>query len=232
MDGDRVTSRRELMAPYRRPYRHVLAETWRGQRDLRRLTVIGAACFVVGAAGVAAGVPWLGLLAGLGATMAWLVPLAWLGAIGRAAWRLTRSWRRRSELGTVRARRPQAGGEDPDVAHDEFAVTVEDDGWLLTWRFRPLHVGEQPAAEEIEVPGRPRYGARVVADRRFDARDTARAAEQLVAAQDRAEQREVAAAAAARDAIADAARRAELALEARSTAAALQRSTGQRSRRG
>jgi hypothetical protein len=160
-----------------------------------------------------------------------VVAVAWLFAILREGLRLQRSWRQPSELGRVRSYRPQAGAEDPDMAHDEFAVTVEDDGRLLTWRFRPLLISEHPDEREMEIPGRPRYAASAVDDVPFDIHDTARAAEQLVVAQEQAAQREAAAAMVAHAVNGDAASRAELAAEARSTAAALQRATGQRSRR-
>jgi hypothetical protein len=226
-----TTTRRELMAPYEHPFRFALAETWRRQPELRRATVGGAVAFAVGSAGLALGAGILGLLGGLGAMVVWLVAALWVIGALREGFRLVRAWRQPSELGRVRAQRPQAGTEDAEVAHDQFAVTVEDDGWLLTWRFRPLRATASPADEEIEVPGRPRYGARVVEDRQFDVRDAARAAEQLVTAQERAAERETAAAAAAHRARERAAGAEELALEARSTAAALQRATGQRSRR-
>jgi hypothetical protein len=226
-----ATPRRELLAPYERPLRHVAAVTWRKQPQLRRDTAIAAVLGVGGLLAAATIHPLLLLVAGCGAMLGAFVLIAWLGAMTRETLRLRRAWGRRTELGTVRAHRPQAGSEDPDVAHDQFAVTVEDDGWMITWRFRPLAVHEQPGDLEIEVPGRPRYAASAVSDSRFDARDAARAAEQLVLAQEAAAGRESAAATAAHDGIADADRRAELAIEARSTAAALQRTTGQRSRR-
>jgi hypothetical protein len=231
MAQQRSHGRRELMAPYRHPYRHALAKTWRRQPELRRVTALAVVLWVGGGVGVAAGVELLGLTAGLGAVIGTVVAVAWVIAILREGVRSTRSWRQPSELGRVRAYRPQAGEEDPDIAHDEFAVTVEDDGRLLTWRFRPLLVSEHPDEHEIEIPGRPRYAASAVDDMPFDIHDTARAAEQLVIAQDQAAQREAAAAMGALALHGDAASRAELAAEARSTAAALQRATGQRSRR-
>jgi hypothetical protein len=231
MAEERSHGRRELMVPYERPYRHVVAHTWRHQPELRLATGLAIVLGIGGVAGVAAGVELLGLTAGLGAMIGTIVAVAWLVAILRTGWRLTRAWRRRTELATVRAHRPQAGSEDPHVAHAEFAVTVEDDGRLVTWRFRPLPVSEHPGEHEIEVPGRPRYAASPVGEVPFDVRDTARAAEQLVIAQDQAARRDAAAAIAAHGTIGGAPGNAELAAEARSTAAALQRATGQRSRR-
>jgi hypothetical protein len=230
MAKEPIPSRQELMAPYRHPIRHSAIAAWRDQPELRRATLVGAGSFVVGAAGVAAGVALLRLLAGLGVMLGLIVALTWGVVILRGASRLTRSWRRASALGPVRARRPQAGTEDPELAHDEFAVTVEDDGHLITWRFRPLAIAEGPGEHEVEVPARPRYAALAIEHRRFDIQDAARAAEQLVEAQSRAAERETGAASAAHGVLDAATLSAELAVEARSTAAALQRMTGQRSR--
>jgi hypothetical protein len=223
-------ARGELMAPYEHPYRHALAETWRHQAELRRATTLAVVLWPAGAVGAAAGVELLGLLAGLGATIATVVVVLWLIALLRMGWRLTRSWRPTTELAAVRANRPQAGGEDPDVAHDEFAVTVEEDGRLVTWRFRPLSTSQRPADLEIEVPGRPRYAASPVEATSFDAEDTVRASEQLVTAQAQAAKREAAAAADAHAVLDDDRAQMTLAGEARTTAAALQRVTGQRRR--
>ena len=128
----------------------------------------------------------------------------------------------------VRARRPQAGAEDPELVHDEYAVAVGDDGRLVTWRFRPLPVREHPGRDEIEIPGRPRYAASPVDDVPFDGRDTVRASDQLVLAQDRAAEREADAVAIVRAALAAEAAHAELVAETLGTAAALRRTTGQR----
>jgi hypothetical protein len=226
-----VLRRSELLAPYQRPLRHVAGTAWRRQPVLRRWTALTVTLVAVGTVGAIAGQPLLWLLAGAGAMFGAITLAGWAWTIADATWRLRRAWSRHTELRTVLARRPQAGSEDPDLAHDLFAVTVEEEGWLVTWRFRPLAISDHPGDEEIEVPGRPRYAASPVSDMRFDPRDAARAAEQLVDAQERAAQREEAAAAAAHGGIADAEQRAELAAEARSTAAALQRATGQRSRR-
>jgi hypothetical protein len=219
-----VPRRAELVAPYQRPLRHVAGAAWRTQPLLRRWTAVAVALGAVGVVGAAAGQPLLWLLAGAGGMLAGFVLAGWAWTITTASLRLRRAWSRRTELGTVRARRPHAGARDPDLAHDEFAVTAEDEGHLVTWRFRPLAISARPHQHEIEVPGRPRYAASPVADEPFDAEDAARAAEQLVVAQDRAAELEEAAAGAACDG-------AERALEVRSTAAALQRATGQRSRR-
>ncbi|HWI75117.1 MAG TPA: hypothetical protein VNT55_24360 [Baekduia sp.] len=216
--------RQELLAPYRRPYRHVLGATWRAQPGLRRATVLVVVLGAGGTIGALAASPLLWLLAGVGLMFSAFTAVGWLAAVAREARRLKRAWRRKSELGTVRERRPHAGARDPEITHDEFAVTAEDSGRLVTWRFRPLAISAHPAEHEVEIPGRPRYAAAPIADEPFDIDDAARAAEQLVVAQDRAAELEEAAADAARHG-------ADRALEARSTAAALQRATGQRSRR-
>jgi hypothetical protein len=105
---------------------------------------------------------------------------------------------------------------------------VQDDGRLVTWRFRPLLISEQPGDDEIEIPGRPRYAVSPIDDAPYDTQDTVRASEQLVLAQAEAAKREAASAAAARAAIDADAEHAQLEAEARSTAAALRRATGQR----
>ncbi|MCW2982796.1 MAG: hypothetical protein JWR63_366 [Conexibacter sp.] len=219
-----VPRRAELVAPYQRPLRHVAGAAWRTQPTLRRWTAVAVPCVAVGTIGAVAGQPLLWLLAGAGGMLAAFVLAGWAWTISTASWRLRRSWSRRSELGTVRERRPHAGARDPEIAHDEFAVTAEDEGHLVTWRFRPLAISARPRDGELEIPGRPRYAASPVGDEPFDVEDAARAAEQLVLAQDRAAAREEAAVTAACDG-------AERQIEARSTAAALQRTTGQRSRR-
>src|SRR4051812_8490364 len=206
------------MAPYRHPLRHALPATWANQDELRRAALSSAVVTAGGTVGVLVGVDWLFLTLWCGLLMAGL-PAALLALnAGVDSLRLRRAWGARSELRDVLARRPQAGSEDPELAHELFAVTVEDDGWLLTWRFRPLPIVEGPDDDEIEVPGRPRYAARVVDDRAFAVEDAAQAAEQLVEAQERAAEREAAAAAAAQRAVETASLSEERALEARTTA--------------
>ncbi|MCW2995104.1 MAG: hypothetical protein JWQ18_2599, partial [Conexibacter sp.] len=174
-----VPTRRELMKPYNHPYRLAARATWRMQPELRREVKIASGLVVVGA-GVTAATALGLLLLGVGALLAaWSVVILAL-ATTRNAVGLIRFWRAKSELRTIRERRPHAGEADPELAHDEFAVMVEDEGWLVTWRFRPLAFGARPGVGEIEVPGRPCYAAQPVDDRRFDAADVAVAAEQLV----------------------------------------------------
>lgn len=190
------------------------------------------ALIVVGGVGAIVVSPLLLLTLAVGGLLAAYAALGIVGVSLTSALALRRYWGQKSELRDVLQRRPHAGTEDSELIHDRFAVTAEDDGWLLTWRFRPLAFGERPEDEaEIEVPGRPCYAARAISEARFDAHDAARAAEQLVIAQEDAAAREAAAAAAVHGGVIDAAERAELAIEARTTAAALRRATGQDDRR-
>ena len=218
------------MAPYEHPYRYAAVQTWRHQVQLRWATALAVVLWAAGAAGVAAGEELLGLLGGVGAMLLTIVVVLWVIAILRTGYRLLAGWRRETDSPAVRAHRPQAGTEDPDLLHDEFAVVVSDDGHLVTWRFRPLRVSEPPADLEIEVFGRPRYAlpSTPVEETPFDIHDTVLASEQLVMAQTAAAERESAAAEAAHAALEADHEHAELAAEARTTAAALRRATGQR----
>jgi hypothetical protein len=224
---DRPPRRDALERPYQHPFRHSAGAAWRAQPTLRSWTFLSGVLVVGGGIGAVAVSPLLLLTVAAGAMLL-------LFALGALTWTtvgdglgLVRRARQKSELRSVLQARPHAGAQDPGVAHELFAVTAQDDGWLCTWRFRPLHLHEPPGDDEVEVPGRPRYAAKVVTESRFDAHDAARAAEQLVLAQDAAAAREAAAAGTAYDGIEDASERADLAIEARTTAAALQRATGQ-----
>jgi hypothetical protein len=229
--ADEVQERAELMAPYRHPARYCGREVWRHVREVRYGVVLGGVSTVAGGVGFVAGSILLGLLLVVGVLVLLYMGGAWAYLTARETIKLLRAWRQRSVLRDVLEKRPHAGSEDPDLVHDLFAVTVEDDGWLYTWRYRPLAWDEHPGLEQVEVPGRPRYEAEVILERRFDARDAARAAEQLVEAQEGAARREALAAAQAAHVVERAALSEHDAEEARTTAAALQRSTGQRSRR-
>ena len=132
------------MAPYEHPFRHCLAEAWRSQTELRRATVAVAVLWAGSLIGVALGVTLLGLLAGTGAMFATIIGVLWVVAIARVTYRVTRAWRQPSELGAARAQRPHAAERDGAIPHDEFAVSVEDDGHLVTWRFRPLAFMQAP----------------------------------------------------------------------------------------
>ncbi|HWI71601.1 MAG TPA: hypothetical protein VNT55_06580, partial [Baekduia sp.] len=120
-----VPRRAELVAPYQRPLRHVAAAAWRTQPMLRRWTTVAIGLGAVGTVGAIAGQPLLWLLAGAGGMLAGFVLAGWAWTIASTSIRLRRVWSRRTELGTVRERRPHAGARDPEVAHDEFAVTAE-----------------------------------------------------------------------------------------------------------
>src|SRR5690349_13656237 len=138
MAEERGHGRRELMVPYEHPYRHILRATWHHQGDVRLATALAGVLWLAAATNVLVGGRELALGAGLAAFLGTIALGLWIVAIFRMGWRMTRSWGRTTELGEVRAHRPQASSEDPDLAHDEFAVTVEDGGHLVTWRFRPL----------------------------------------------------------------------------------------------
>lgn len=135
----------------------------------------------------------------------------------------TSAWDRPGELVEVRRRRPHAGERDPDLVHDEFAVTVEDEGEIWVWRFRPLAADQPADPERVLVPGRPRYDAEVVAVTEFEPADAAISAELLVKAQEDAAQRERD----ARDAVLRDAERLDEREELRTTTAALRHLTGQ-----
>lgn len=229
--ADVPAQRAELMAPYRHPARHVAAVVWHRTVALRSGMAIGVLSTLAGAAGLVAGEPLLALLLVVGVLTLISMGFSWAFVTASETLPLLRAWRQPSVLRDVLEKRPHAGSEDPDLVHDLFAVTVEDDGWLYTWRYRALAWDEEPALEQVEVPGRPRYAAEVILERRFDARDAARAAEQLVDAQESAAKREALAAAQAAHVVERAALDEHELEEARTTAAALQRSTGQRSRR-
>lgn len=152
----------------------------------------------------------------------WGVALAALHIRG-----LTKDWDQVGTLRSVREQRPHAVDAEPDLAHDEFAATVEDESELWIWRYRSLRAGEGPRTGEVLVPGRPQWTATVVESVAFDGRDAAAAAAQLVAVQQRAAALESDARARTR-VLNDAAVRAdELEFETGSTAAALRHVIGQ-----
>lgn len=222
-----AVERDALMFPYEHPYRQAVGATWREQRELRLATAAALSLWLGGGVSAAVGAE-AGLIACSIALVATLLVLGWLLPAMKVGWRLARSGSGTSSLGTVRQHRPHAGLKDPAVAHDEFAVTAEDSGHLVTWRFRPLRVTEQPRADEREVPGKPRYAASPAGDEAFDALDVVRASEQLIAAQSAAAALEAAAADAMRLALEQRGVVAERMIETGGTAAALQRATGQR----
>jgi hypothetical protein len=65
----------------------------------------------------------------------------------------TAEWRGAGgELARVRARRPHAGDTDPDAAHDEYAVAVDEGGRLVTFAFMPLAASEDAAPTSVLIP--------------------------------------------------------------------------------
>jgi hypothetical protein len=223
--------RAELAAGYARPYARWLPLALRANAVPQQLAVTAALAV---AAIVAA-------LATDGALVTVLTAFAVLAAAVTAVWAVwttlvgvqvihgrIRDWRPRGgELERVRARRGHAGEADRELAHDEFAVSVDDAGDLVTWRFTPLAYDAAPPRDAELLPGTPCYAAREVGRTPFDPEDAAHAAEQLADAQDAAARREAAAAGEARRALVAQERAAELEREARSTAQALRRHTGQ-----
>ena len=224
-------TRQELEEAYRHPYARWLPLAWAQDRVAVGL---GAGVAVAGATAL-----WE-LLADGGAPIEMVTVSLLVAAVtlGRAAWitllgsivirNRTASWRPDgSEIGSVRRRRPHAAEADPDVAHEEYAVAVDESGHLITWRFRPLRPEEDAGPDEILVAGRPRYAARQAQSDPFEPVDAAVAAEQLALAQQQAADLESAAADRARRAIEQAERQRELAAETTSTARALRGITGQ-----
>ena len=140
----------------------------------------------------------------------------------------TAEWRPgQGDLAKARRHRPHRVEADPDVAHDEYAVAVADDGRLVTFCFTPLMAGERPVRGAILITGTPRYEAVEVRTEHFDAEDSVRAAEQLAEAQEHAARLEAAAVERARTEIEELEALHEHAIEARTTADALRRITGQ-----
>lgn len=231
---DEPVIRAELLAPYEHPYRTSLPKLW-GIPAVRRAAIVGAALPVaIVAIGFVLGVPLLAslLLLALPIMMfAGALGLMYSGLGAVAIARRSRTWDARSELGTVRARRPHAGDADARLVHAEYAVTVEDTGELFVWHYLPLAVDAPAPPAMVEVPGRPRWAADVVERLALDTTDTARAAEQLVAAQARAAELELAARQDAEGALARREARDELAAETAAAALPLRHLTGQSGRR-
>ncbi len=228
---DEPVLRDDLLDGYERPYRRWLPVGWQVNNVPQLLsaaltldvaTVAAALVLVDGAPGA------LIALAALVTAVA-LVWTAWTTAVAvQLIRRRTDDWRAAgAELERVRAQRPHAADADPEVAHDEFAVAVDDRGELVTWRFTPLAATAPLPEGATLVRGTPCYAAVVAGTRPFAPADTALAAEQLADAQAQAAEREAAGAEAARDRLLHGAGTAELAAEARSTAEALRRHTGQ-----
>jgi hypothetical protein len=225
-----VMTREAHEVPYRHPYRHWVPRAWEAS-GVRRAAILGtgAAMALTGTAlgtghegwalaGAAVETMTLGLFGYVSAEAVFVIR------------RITRPWRRPSELRNLRERRPHRGDRDPELAHDEYAVSVEDHGELYLWCFRPLPIDSpHPDTDDewIVVPGVPAYVARALHAAPSDPRDAGRAAEQLAEAQAEAAGYEAAARADAHRRAEAAVAEREIAAERRGTAAALQRITGQ-----
>ena len=228
MDDDPLP-RDELMAPYLHPYRHFVPGALRAA-GAGRAAAGGGAFALAGLGGaVAADSVTLAVVAVLAAVLTLALLGMWTIQSAVAVRRICRRWDERSELGTVRMRRPHAGDAAPDVAHDQYAVTVEDDGSLAIWLYTPLAVTEVVPPGELLVPGRPCFSATEV-ERLPPAHDTVGAADQLADAQARTAELEAEAIEQAREALEAAASRRELERETASTVAALRDVTGQEDR--
>jgi hypothetical protein len=224
-------ARREVLDSYARPYRRSLPLALK-QFHVHRLVAADLALAGLWALGAITGELSLQLL---GATLLMLTLVITAGVLARALIdgisairRRTAEWRPGDgDLARARRRRPHAAEADADVAHDEYAVAVADDGRLVTFLYTPLLAGERPGRGAILIPGTPRYEAVKVRTDRFDASDAARAAEQLADAQAHAAALEAAAVEGAQRGIDERDAALAHADETRSTAAALRRITGQ-----
>jgi hypothetical protein len=224
-----VLRRSELLDTYTRPYGRWMPHMLRGYGVHR-------------VAGAAALLAVLGVLAELvferGETMLAFAVAAAAITVVYALWvslngvllvrERTAEWRGAGgELARVRARRPHAGDTDPDAAHDEYAVAVDEGGRLVTFAFMPLAASEDAAPTSVLIPGVPRYEAREVATMPYDPIDAARAAEQLADAQEEAALLELEAISRARAQLEQDEEARELMAESLSTGAALRNATGQ-----
>jgi hypothetical protein len=224
-----LVRRPELLATYAHPYRRWLPVFLRGY-GVHRVVVLAVALAVAGGIVRATTDFGGGLLAvGIATLVVALVYAAWAAVNGaRIVRERTGEWRGGGgELARARARRPHAVVADPAVAHDEYAVVVDDDGQLRTFAYTPLAAYEPAAADAVLIRGIPRYEAIEHTVDRYDPVDAARAAEQLAELQEHAARLE---AAAIDRALADLARDdagRELLAETRSTGEALRDITGQ-----
>jgi hypothetical protein len=222
-------TRGELMAGYERPYRRWLPVAWEYEH-VPRAVAIGGLLSLAGLIADRVDPPHTtlllsGLAIGVGVLLwaAWVTVSAAFIVGGRI-----RDWEESEhELAAVRRRRPHAAEIDHELAHSEYAVSVDEAGQLVTWRFKPLAANETAPGHALLITGRPRYAAVAVDEEPYDPVDAARAAEQLAEAQQRAARLEVAAVERARQGLEEAETAAVLEQESRSTAAALRGITGQ-----
>jgi hypothetical protein len=225
-----MSTREEVLAGYRRPYVRALPHALRSQW-LALAVSVTTVLAVAAAGGALAGWEGASVMLALAIVAAITAALGALWGIANGVAvvrRRTEDWHGDGgELSEVRARRPHRFDADAEIAHQEYAVAVSDDGDLITYRFTPLHAHEPVSAGAVVVPGVPRYESRPIERTPYDIHDTARAAEQLAAAQTRAAELELDAARHAREDLElDGAAR-ELMRESRSTADALRGATGQ-----
>lgn len=228
-------SRGELLDSYAHPYRRWLPIALKGY----------GVHYLVGLTALVAALALLGTLADAGfADAALTVALLGVFAIVCVSWwalvhgvriirHRTRQWRpgRRDDLAEVRRRRPHAAEADAEVAHVEYAVSVEDNGKLVTLAFEPLHAADPWDEDAVLITGIPRYEARPVHSVAYDPTDQARASEQLVEAQERAAALEADEIVRARLELEHGTAAAALMAESRATGEALRGITGQRRRR-
>ena len=223
-------TREELLDTYRHPYRRWIPIAWEHERVPPRVAAAALATVAALVAHLVDGpdpaLMYAALLAAggvLGWTL-WVTLNAALIVRGRI-----RDWEADpdDELGAVRRRRPHAGEADTELVHAEYAVSVDDSGHLVTWRFRPLSAMDAKPSHAKLLPGTPRYDAVAVDSRPFDPLDAAVAAEQLAGAQEQAAALERRAGERAQRGLQEAQSAAELEAETRGTAAALRGITGQ-----
>src|SRR3954452_117695 len=180
-------TRAELLAGYERPYARWLPIAWR----VNSVPQLAIAAVMVDLAAVAAhavlvdGAP--ALLVGLAVLVSVIALVWWVWTTVVAVQVIRRrvgAWRPdASELDRVRRRRAHAGDADAGLVHDEYAVTVTDDGQIVTWRFTPLPADAVAPAGATVLGGVPVHAAEEAGRTPFDATDTGRAAEQLAEAQ-------------------------------------------------
>ena len=183
-------SREELLDSYRHPYRRGLPFALKGY-GVHYLAALSALLGAIGGIGAAvdAGFADTVLALALAGVTAVVLVAIWALFVGARLIRdRTREWRPdgSDDLAPVRAKRPHRGEADPEIAHVEYAVSVEDDGTLTTWAFEPLLAGDEWDEETVLIAGTPRYEAHAVEHLVYEAPDQASASAQLVEAQEHA----------------------------------------------
>ena len=227
-------SREQLLDSYAHPYRRWLPIALKGYgvQYLAGLTALVAALGLVGTLADAGFADAALTLALVGVITSVAVSLWALEHGVRIIRDRTWQWRRDrdDDLAEVRRVRPHAAEADAEVAHVEYAVSVEDNGKFVTWAFEPLHATDRWDEEAVLITGIPRYEARAVERFAYDPTDQARASEQLVEAQERAAALEAGEIVRARRELEHGTAAAELMAESLATGEALRGVTGQRRR--